>query len=156
GWMRHKVFEQDNKDEEGNPIRQKELDGSPNPVYYLEGDSVGATGMERAAEKTLRGLRGTRTTKLDTGEKLERSPAPGKDVQLTIDALVQAEVQALLSNDLGLTTVQPWQTNRHPGEPWPEGVPQVGEPLAASAVVIEVGTGDIIALATSPTFLPQD
>src|SRR5262249_34704803 len=34
----------------------------------------------------------------------------------------------------------------------PRGVPRLAEPLAGAAVVIEIATGDILALVTSPTF----
>lgn len=148
GWMRTRVFAEDN-----SAKQEVHDDGARDRSFYLQGDSVGNAGFERAAEDDLRGLRGLQTRHLDSGLLEATPPAPGKDIPLTIDISLQARIQALLSPEVGLTVVQPWHTAKHldEGEP-PQGVPTLGEALAGSAVVIEVDTGDILALVTSPTF----
>jgi len=152
GWMRGKVFAEDNKGKS-----RLAPDGSPDRSFYLDGESIGSAGLERAAEADLRGLRGTRTVKLDTKEKVEIPPVHGGDVQLTIDTDLQAKIQALLSPEAGLTVVQPWHTARHlRDEELPRGVPTVGERLASAVVVLKVDTGEVLSMVSSPTFTRQE
>jgi len=151
GWMRNRVFREDNAG-----MGAEEADGTPNRALYLDGESIGAAGMERAAERELRGLRGTRTTKLDTGERTEVEPEMGRDVQLTVDVELEARIQALLSTEAGLAVVQPWHTARHNEADTPEHVPTLGEKLAGAVVVIEIDTGNVKAMVTSPTFSRQE
>ncbi|MBC7772099.1 MAG: hypothetical protein H7210_06375 [Pyrinomonadaceae bacterium] len=148
GWMRGRVFAEDNKGKS-----RLMPDKSPDRSFYLDGESIGHAGLERAAEADLRGLRGTRTVKLDTREKVEIPPVHGRDVQLTLDTDLQARIQGLLSPEAGLTVVQPWHTVKHPTEgEQPKGVPTLGERLASAVVVIKVDTGEVISMVTSPTF----
>jgi penicillin-binding protein 2 len=156
GWMRHRVYAEDNWDDLALPKPMILPDGSPDRSLYLEGESIGQTGMERGAERVLRGLRGIERTRLDTGEVEETPAKAGMDVALTLDIQLQARVQALFDNSLGMTVVQAWHTSRQaPDEELPRGVPRLGEPLAGSAVVIDIASGDILAMATSPTFTPE-
>lgn len=108
---------------------------------YVTGDAVGQRGIERAFENDLRGLRGIHTVRLDTGVEETYDPAPGRDVRLTIDAMLEARVRAVLEPGLGLTTVQPWHGN--------QGVPE-GETLAGAAVVLDVHTGHVLAMVSTP------
>ncbi len=117
-------------------------DGTPDMGFYRAGDTVGATGMEASAEPVLRGLRGSNREELDTGAVVRTPHEPGKDVRLTLDAALQARVQALLDPRAGLTTVQPWHRNL---------TVSVGQPLAGAAVVLDVDTGEILALVSSPS-----
>lgn len=109
---------------------------------YRRDDVVGNTGLERVFEDHLRGLRGMVHERRDTGERVRTAPVPGNDLRLTIDVLLQAHVQAILSNEFGLTRVQPWHRN---------GVLPEGYPLNSAAVVLEVETGEVLALVTMPT-----
>jgi penicillin-binding protein 2 len=118
---------------------------------YRIGDSVGSRGLERTFENHLRGRRGIRSKRLDSGE-VQRTPhEPGNDLHLTLDIALQARVQAVLSPQLGLTRVQQW----HAG--WSsDGTPRVtalplGTPLNSAAVVLEVETGEILAMVSMPT-----
>lgn len=111
---------------------------------YLPGDPVARSGVEWSHEASLRGLRGLRTERLDTADARTIEPEPGRDVKLTLDIHLQARIQALLDPRLGLTQVQPYHGHELP-------LP-VGTPLAAAAVVVDVDTGDVLALVTSPTF----
>ncbi|MEO0588332.1 MAG: hypothetical protein AAF078_11920, partial [Planctomycetota bacterium] len=68
---------------------------------YMTGDSIGAFGVERAAEDRLRGTRGAERIRLDTGERvIEPPPVPGRDVQLTLDIRLQARLRAMVEGGL--------------------------------------------------------
>lgn len=115
-----------------------------NPRGYLPGDQIGRWGIEQSMEERLRGTRGLSTTQLDTGETTRIEPIPGKDVRLTIDIQLQAQVQALMSPEVGLMTAQPYQTyeektNRKPG--WR---------LNGSAIVMDIDSGEVLAAVSMP------
>lgn len=113
---------------------------------YLPGDSVGHTGVEGSLEDELRGLRGERTEQLQTGAITTVPPAPGRDVQLTIDVALQARIRAAMDPSVGLARVQPWHHN--------ESLP-VGTHLYGGAVVLDIATGEILALVSTPA-TPRD
>ena len=113
---------------------------------YVEGDQVGATGVEASAEHLLRGLRGVRTEHLQTGAVSTVEPDQGRDVTLTIDAALQARVRALLDPQLGLAEVHPWQGNEYLGE---------GTYLYGAAVVLDVASDEILAMVSTPV-PPED
>ena len=112
---------------------------------YRDGDRIGETGLEKAQEHFLRGLRGMRTRRLDTGDEEVLEPVPGRDVQVTIDAMLQARVQALMSPELGLAIVQPWHGQESDTQP-------PGTALNGAAVVLDIDTGDILAMVSTPTY----
>lgn len=110
---------------------------------YFPTDPVGFTGLERDMEDTLRGLRGVTFEYLDTGvvERTERTD--GIDVNLTIDAMLQARVQAVMSPQMGLATVQEWHGNT---------TLPTGTQLNGAAVVLDVDSGEIMAMVSMPSF----
>jgi penicillin-binding protein 2 len=115
-----------------------------NPRGYMLGDQIGRWGIEKSMEQRLRGTRGLSTTQLDTGEKTTVWPTAGRDVRLTLDIQLQAQVQALMSPKIGLMTAQPYQkyedkTNRQPG--WQ---------LNGAAVVMEIESGEVLAAVSMP------
>lgn len=150
GWMRSKLYDED-------MMRRPRLrpDGTLDRGHYRPGDTVGQGGIEQGAEDVLRGLRGLRTLHLDT-EAVDRvEPEPGKDVRLTIDAALQARVQALFDPSLGLTIVQPWHRSAAQlAEPSPTDLP-MATPLDGSVVVIDVASGDVLAMVSMPSFSHQ-
>lgn len=157
GWMREldRVGEGQPLDTERRPmfdVATGELDRG----YYKEGDRVGGAGFESSREDVLRGLRGYERESLETGA-VEREPfQQGGDVHLTLDARLQAEIQALLDPALGLAMVQPWHhASATDEEPHPFPL-EDGTALSAAAVVIEVATGDIVALVSTPSFSRED
>src|SRR5262249_16473427 len=109
---------------------------------YLEGDSVGARGVERTMEDQLRGKRGVSMERKDTGESTRIDPGYGRDVRLTLDIALQARVQPILSGEVGLAKVEPWHNNT---------VLPVGQPLNGAAVVLEIESGEILAMVSMPT-----
>lgn len=108
---------------------------------YEPDDAVGHRGVERLAEHRLRGLRGVVERHRSTGDERTTPPLPGDDVRLTIDAALQARVAAALEPQLGLTRVQPWHGSTEA---------DVGEVLSGAAVVLDIDTGDILAMVSTP------
>ena len=138
GWMRG-VFAEDT---EARPRVESET-GLVDRGHYRPGDLVGSTGVESARENELRGLRGRVVTHRDTGVEEVVSPVNGGDVRLTIDVMLQARVQALLTPDVGLARVNAWHGN---------AVLEERTPLNGSAVVLDVQTGEVLAAVSMPTF----
>jgi penicillin-binding protein 2 len=75
-----------------------------NEVNYRDGDRIGRGGVERMCEKYLRGKRGFRLKEGRTVAK--KSPAKkGKDIHLTLDILLQKDIEALLGGRNGCVVV---------------------------------------------------
>lgn len=112
---------------------------------YRDGDRIGASGIEASREHLLRGLRGVQRSRLDTREQAITPPVPGRDVHLTLDAQLQARIQALMDPRLGLAQVQAWHKQQSQTQ-------HIGDPLYGAAIVLDIDTGDILALVSTPTF----
>jgi penicillin-binding protein 2 len=114
---------------------------------YADGDRVGQAGIEGSMENRLRGLRGVRTRSLDSGRVDEVPPEPGQDVKLTIDMMLQARVQAAMTPSVGLARVQDWHRSaaEHANPTMPTGTP-----INGAAVVMDIDTGEIIAMVSTP------
>ncbi|MEZ6235573.1 MAG: penicillin-binding transpeptidase domain-containing protein [Phycisphaerales bacterium] len=117
------------------------LNGDVDLGAYRAGDLAGVRGIEAFCEDDLRGLRGMRIVRHDTGESSQTPAAPGRDVTLTIDAMLQARVQAIMSPDLGLARVQAWHGNH---------AVATGAALNGAAVVLDVDTGEVLAMVSTP------
>lgn len=103
---------------------------------------VGQEGIEKAYEDELKGTIGARLRIVSpTGEVLrtiaEIPPAPGKSIYLTIDRELQAGVQNAFKESYDYA--QPTWAPTSPG---------------AAAVVMEVKTGKILAMASWPSYTP--
>lgn len=105
-----------------------------NDDYYQSGDFIGKLGVERSYEKELRGEKGMRIMLRDVhgrtqghyqNGKYDKAPVPGKDVMLSIDLDLQALAERLLEGKLG------------------------------AIVAIEPSTGQILCMASSPTYDPR-
>jgi penicillin-binding protein 2 len=123
-------------------VDRKDLENDPNLGkdelrQYLPNDVIGRTGVESLCEQRLRGSRG-RIDRL-VGEKriLDTiEPVPGQDVRLSIDIELQREIQSLYRRvRVGLG----------------EGAQNIHE-MHGAAVVIDVKTGEVRALASYPDF----
>ena len=114
-------------------------------------DSIGVRGLEAALEDRLRGTRGLESRNLETGEVTVSPHVPGDDVHLTIDWDLQAEIQGLLDPRSGLARVQQYHVGWNDDRPKPTRLP-LGTPLDGSVVVLDVETGEILAMVSSPTF----
>ncbi|MFU8828606.1 MAG: peptidoglycan D,D-transpeptidase FtsI family protein [Phycisphaerales bacterium] len=151
GWMREldRVPAGQQLDTFRRPLRDPRT-GGLDRGHYRPGDLVGGSGIEGSREDILRGLRGREVRHLDTGESEFTPFQPGQDVILTIDAALQARIQAVLDPELRLARVQPWH---HPTSSYP--IPD-GTDLAASVVVLDIESGDILAMVSTPSFTRED
>jgi penicillin-binding protein 2 len=128
------------EDVERRPLRE---DGPDRDLAgYRDGDLVGASGVECAYEAHLRGARGLVRRRVDSGETERVPAAPGGDLRVTLDVALQARVQAVLSPQVGLAVVQPFHQN---------ALLPVGWPLRCAAVVLEIESGEVLALVSTPT-----
>jgi penicillin-binding protein 2 len=119
--------------------------------YRADRDVVGASGMERRFEDTLRGIRGVVERDLEDGDESRVAPMDGRDVQLTIDVRLNARLQALFEPETRLAQIQQYQRGYDP-EGNPRGGPlPVGWNLDGAIVMLEIETGEVLAAASSPT-----
>ncbi len=119
----------------------RSIDGTDRGRYFGH-DIVGQGGIEGSHEPELRGLRGLRTVHMDSGRVEQLDPQPGQDLYLTIDAMLQARIRAVMDPDLGLASVQAWHAN--------DTMPP-GAPLFGAAVVLDIDRAEILALVSTPT-----
>jgi len=149
GAMRNVWAEDVDEEDGGRPYRRS--DGTIDRAGYRPGDRRGMRGVEYAEEWTLRGLRGLEVYHRDSGVTDVKPPVPGDDVRLTLDMHLQARVRALLDPfEVGLMRVQPWHWHERQEPPL-----TIGTPLNGAAVVLEVDTGRILAMVSSPTRDPD-
>lgn len=102
---------------------------------------IGKEGAEAAFESILRGTNGSQTIRVNvegtvTGIETQTEPIPGNNVVLTLDIGLQGAVENILATRIN----ELLQTE--------EGATAEG----GAAVVIEVGTGDVLASASYPAF----
>lgn len=112
-------------------VNQALIDKEP---YYKSGDYVGVTGIEKAYEKELRGVKGARFFLVDVHNRVKGSyekgaldtmAIKGNDLVATIDVDLQAYAEKLMQNKAG------------------------------SIVAIEPATGEILSLVSTPGYLPD-
>jgi penicillin-binding protein 2 len=122
-------------------ISPEELKNLKDKNYY-SGDYIGKDGIEKQYDQYLRGNNGQRDILVDAvgrmiGEVSERKPRAGNDIYLTIDANLQKDVYQILKWHVdSLSTVS-------------------REKLAAAAIVMDVRTGEILAMSSYPGFDPN-
>jgi penicillin-binding protein 2 len=130
-------------------ITQKELD-SATFAGYQPGEVIGQSGVEASYQSYLRGTPGERAIQVDsTGKVLDpnyrvKAPTHGDDVILSIDSHVQHLTEQSLS--LGIAAARDsvdTTTSLHFKAP------------AGAAVVMDPKTGQVLALASNPTFDPS-
>ena len=102
--------------------------------YYRMGDYIGISGLEKSYERQLRGVRGTRIMMVDVHNQPKGSymngaydtlAVAGNDLYSTLDLDLQLYAEQLLKNKLG------------------------------SVVAIEPSTGEVLVMATSPSYDPN-
>lgn len=112
-------------------VSKKHIAADP---YYVQGDFIGTQGIESYYEKQLRGEKGKEVLLRDAYGRVQGryldgakdvAPIPGKNLTLSIDIELQALAERLLQNKIG------------------------------SVVAIEPSTGEVLCLASSPSFNPQ-
>jgi cell division protein FtsI (penicillin-binding protein 3) len=107
-------------------------------VGFTDAEERGAEGLERTHDEGLKGVPGQTRLVVDrrntaVGERPLLAAAPGKDLQVSLDASLQTIAQGALKNAM----------LEHKAK-------------AASAVVVDVQTGEVLALANEPSFDPND
>lgn len=125
-------------------LEQRESEG------YLAGEVIGQTGLEAYYDRYLRGTPGSDEVLVDIyGEPVSpvvrSEPEPGNNLVLTIDSRLQQVAERALD----------WQMYRL------QTIPNVGDghaypnAKAGAAVVMDVKTGAILAMASRPAFDPN-
>ncbi|MEM9421307.1 MAG: penicillin-binding protein 2 [Pseudomonadota bacterium] len=120
--------------------------GDDRLLYLQPGFKLGKLGLEQRFDKELRGKAGSKTVEINAaGRVIEENDnqghaaAQGETLVLTIDADLQRSAQEILASDY---------------KEYPEGTEGPGA-VAASAVVMDVITGDVIVMASTPSFDPN-
>jgi len=110
---------------------------------YWPNDPAGRAGVESLCESTLRGTRGKIERVAGTDQVVDQiDAAPGKNVSLSIDVLLQQDIE----NEF----VKP-RVHRVKGEVAETRFNQHG-----AAVVIQVDSGQVLALVSNPGYDPKD
>jgi len=103
-----------------------------NPLFQLPGFKLGREGLESRYEDHLRGKAGTRRVEVNSVGRIIRElpngqdAEPGRDLDLTLDLTLQTQAMALLNEDAG------------------------------GAVVMDVKSGEVLSLVSTPTFDPNE
>jgi penicillin-binding protein 2 len=123
-------------------ISEAQLATEKLPDYVL-GDIVGKTGIEAQYDQVLQGVKGFQTLEVDAqgrvkGVVSEGKGVPGKDVVLTIDSGVQATTEQALADAIA----EAHRMNFTKAD-------------AGAAVVLDVRTGEVLAMASAPTYDPN-
>jgi cell division protein FtsI/penicillin-binding protein 2 len=102
-------------------------------------ETTGVEGIERAFNSKLRGVRGWRVTETDSRRRevvslrdQDVEPRDGLNVVLTIDSVIQHHLETALADAM-----------------------QKHQPISITGVAVRPRTGEIVALATLPTFDPN-
>ena len=127
------------------PVTQEQLDGqgdSTDPARLRSRDLVGRNGLEAQYDSELRGIPGVTTLAVDqagrvTGTLEESQAVAGNYVVTSIDAHLQEVVEGALAEAV--------RSSREAGEIADSG----------AAVVVDVTNGEILAMASYPTYDPQ-
>lgn len=113
---------------------------------YSINDYIGKTGIEYVFEPYLRGENGSKQTDMSidgttTGEYITKEAIQGNSVVLTIDANLQQATETALKNNIEKISTGGFSEQR--------------DVSAGAAVVLDVKTGEVLALASYPDFEPQ-
>lgn len=115
--------------------------------YYTSNDLIGKTGIEYVFEEYLKGRNGTKQIDMDvdgttTAEYISEEAIAGSDVVLTIDANLQKVTEnALASNIQKIAS---------------GGFGKAYDAKAGACVVMNVNTGEVLAMASYPDYNPSD
>ena len=113
------------------PVSEKDLQsGDGDPLLELPGFRIGKRGLERSQEALLRGAAGNQRVEVNAFGRVIRELSrtegrPGGDIRMTIDAQLQRYAMRRLAGNSG------------------------------SVVVMDVHSGELLAMASTPTFDPN-
>ena len=111
-------------------------------IVYQSGDQVGQSGVEYYYENLLQGIRGEQTVRVDadgnvTGQAGAVPAKPGSDIKLTIDLKVQRACEEGLE--------KAFEVAANTGN----------SPSGGSCVCIDCTNGEVLGMASAPTFDPS-
>jgi penicillin-binding protein 2 len=115
-------------------VDRQNLEDYKDEKYYVKGDYIGKTGIEKQYESSLRGIKGVEILLRDAYGRIkgvyengiyDEEPTQGKDLTLSLDINLQAYGESLMNNKLG------------------------------SIIMIEPKTGEILCMVSSPTYDPS-
>ena len=120
----------------------EEEHGEDGSIVYRSGDVVGQTGIELQYESVLQGTRGEQTVFVDAsgnvlGYSTSIDPEAGSDLVLTIDLKVQQAAEDSLASII--------ERQRKAGY----------NAVAGSAIALDCTNGEVLAMASYPTFSPS-
>ena len=114
---------------------------------YSQNDIIGKTGIEYVFEEYLKGKNGIRQIDMDvngttTAEYTAKEAVAGSDVVLTIDANLQQVTETALANNINKIATG--------------GFSERFDTNAGACVVMDVNTGEVLAMASYPNYNPAD
>ncbi|MEW6424930.1 MAG: penicillin-binding protein 2 [Bacillota bacterium] len=127
-------------------IEKDQLEKNRDKGYQM-GDSFGKTGLENQYEEFLRGKRGARLVEVDAlGRPVRdvgvKAPTPGNNLVLAIDGRLQRAAQDALAKGIASArTVGGAKITKD-------------KTLSAAAVVLDVRTGEVLTMASLPSYDP--
>lgn len=131
-------------------ITAEELAQVNNPAKpYRGGDTIGKSGVELMFEDVLRGTPGRIVFEVDSVGRVagilhREEPQPGADVRLALDVDLQGVAERSLAEEMERARGQ--RQGNNPAPPAPAG----------SAVVLDANNGQVLAMASYPTFDPNE
>ena len=126
-------------------IESSELEG--NEDIYNQNDIIGKSGIEYVFEKYLKGTDGVKQIDMNvdgtiTDEYVSKEAVSGSDVILTIDSKLQAVTEQALADNINKIANHGFSQENNPAD-------------AGEAVVLNVKTGEVIAMASYPDYDPS-
>jgi cell division protein FtsI (penicillin-binding protein 3) len=107
---------------------------------FTDFEGMGQAGVERAMQDALAGTDGKTVARFDAAGRIiptsgdsHLDPVPGKDVELTLDRDLQWYAQKLIADQVAAT-----------------------QATSGTVIVMDVKTGELLAMATAPTFDPDN
>lgn len=115
--------------------------------HYTNSDIVGLSGIESAKEQLLRAVSGETSKEVDengrtTAFSIDRQPVPGNDIYLTIDLELQKVTAESLKRNIESIRKIKDESN-------------FGDADAGAAIVLDVNSGEVLAMASYPDFDPS-
>ncbi len=145
---------------ERHPFNRKLADETTETDLHglMPGDYIGAKGIEKSFEESLRGTRGEvrirRTQSSAAGEDRRVEPVAGHDVQLSLDIQLQARVEAAMSPEVGLTRIEPFHPRTDVN--YYDDLAKTKGRLNGAALVLDAQTGEVLAAASAPGIALDD
>ncbi|MCG9478633.1 MAG: penicillin-binding protein 2 [Actinomycetia bacterium] len=131
-------------------IDEEKLSSEQYKDKYEGGDQIGISGIEQYYEPVLKGVKGKVTYEVDplgrpvsTVEKIDY--IPGNDIYLTLDIELQRKVEEYLHQaieDIRLKEVE-------------KGSEETFKVTGGSVVILEADTGEVLSMASYPTYDPE-